>query len=113
MAFQKANSFGLIYPNRAEKPKTPGAAGPHSPDTVFKRMQDGEFDLVVALYHDQGHIPLKLIAMDLGVNVTLGVPIVRTSVDHGTAFDIVGRGLADPASLVSAMQMARRLLAAA
>ncbi|MBI2423112.1 MAG: 4-hydroxythreonine-4-phosphate dehydrogenase PdxA [Candidatus Hydrogenedentes bacterium] len=84
-------------------------SGPHSPDTIFKRMQEGEFDLVVALYHDQGHIPLKLIAMDLGVNVTLGVPIVRTSVDHGTAFDIAGTGRARENSLIAAIRLAAKL----
>lgn len=84
-------------------------SGPHSPDTVFKRMQEGEFDMVIAMYHDQGHIPLKLIAMDYGVNVTLGVPIVRTSVDHGTAFDIAGTGTAREDSLITAIQLAAKL----
>jgi 4-hydroxythreonine-4-phosphate dehydrogenase len=84
-------------------------SGPWPPDTVFKRMQDGEFDVVVAMYHDQGHIPLKLIAMDEGVNVTLGIPIVRTSVDHGTAFDIAGQGVAREHSLCAAVRMASQL----
>lgn len=83
-------------------------SGPHPPDTVFRRMSLGEFDLVVAMYHDQGHIPLKLIAMDEGVNVTLGVPIVRTSVDHGTAYDIAWQGKASETSLLSAVRMAVR-----
>ena len=88
-------------------------AGPISPDTVFHRMNHGEFDLVVALYHDQGHIPLKLIGFDSGVNVTIGLPIVRTSVDHGTAFDIAGTGRADPSSLIAALRLAARLASGA
>lgn len=83
--------------------------GPHPPDTVFWRMQRGDFDMVVALYHDQGHIPMKLVAMERGVNVTLGVPIVRTSVDHGTAYDIAGTNRADEHSLVEAILLAARL----
>ncbi len=85
--------------------------GPHSPDTVFLRMREGEFDMVIALYHDQGHIPLKLIAMDEGVNVTLGIPIVRTSVDHGTAYDIAGTGRAREYSLCAAIILAARMAA--
>ncbi|MCH7909038.1 MAG: 4-hydroxythreonine-4-phosphate dehydrogenase PdxA [Candidatus Hydrogenedentes bacterium] len=84
-------------------------SGPYPADTIFKRMHEGEFDMVVAMYHDQGHIPLKLIAMDEGVNVTLGIPIVRTSVDHGTAFDIAGKGTAREHSLIAAMRLAARL----
>ena len=83
-------------------------SGPYPPDTVFRRMQRGEFDLVVAMYHDQGHIPLKLIAMDEGVNVTLGIPIVRTSVDHGTAYDIAWKGIASEESLIAAVRLAAR-----
>lgn len=85
--------------------------GPYPPDTVFKRMFDGEFDLVVAMYHDQGHIALKLVAMDEGVNVTLGIPIIRTSVDHGTAYDIAGTGAAREGSLLAAVRLAARLAA--
>lgn len=84
-------------------------SGPYPPDTVFRRMMSGEFDLVVSMYHDQGHIPLKLIAMDEGVNVTLGIPIIRTSVDHGTAYDIAGKGVAREHSLCSAIEHAVRL----
>ena len=69
----------------------------------------GEFDAVVACYHDQGLIPIKLVAFGRAVNVTLGLPIVRTSVDHGTAFDIAGRGIADPGSLIEAIKLAARL----
>ena len=90
------------------------ASGPFAPDTVFMRARDaagkpGEFDFVVAMTHDHGLIPVKYLGVEQGVNVTLGLPFVRTSPDHGTAFDIAGRGLADPASLVAAARMARRL----
>ena len=81
-------------------------AGPFSPDTVFQRMYAGEFDLVVAMYHDQGHIPFKLIVMDDGVHVTLGLPFIRTSPDHGTAYDIAGRGTAREGSLCAAIALA-------
>jgi 4-phospho-D-threonate 3-dehydrogenase / 4-phospho-D-erythronate 3-dehydrogenase len=83
--------------------------GPIPADTVFVRAVRGEFDAVVACYHDQGLIPVKVLAFGRSVNVTLGLPIVRTSVDHGTAFDIAGRGLADHASLVEAVLLAARL----
>ena len=86
--------------------------GPFAPDTVFMRARRGEFDLVVAMTHDHGLIPVKYLGVEQGVNVTLGLPFVRTSPDHGTAFDIAGRGLADPASLMAALQMARRLAGA-
>lgn len=82
--------------------------GPYSPDTVFYRMWQGEFDLVVAMYHDQGHIPFKLVAMDEGVHVTLGLPFIRTSPDHGTAFDIAGTGSARELSLNAAILLAAR-----
>lgn len=77
--------------------------GPLPADTVFFRARRGEFDVVVAMYHDQGHIPVKLLGFEQGVNITVGLPIVRTSVDHGTAYDIVGQGVADPTSLRSAI----------
>ena len=91
-------------------------SGPFPPDTVFMRArakngQLGEFDVVVAMYHDQGLIPVKYLGVEQGVNVTLGLPLVRTSPDHGTAFDIAGTGKADEASLVAAIRMARRLAA--
>jgi len=88
------------------------ACGPLPADTLFVRASQGAFDGIVALYHDQGHIPIKLLGMHRAVNVTLGLPIVRTSVAHGTAFDIVGRGLADPASMLAAIDAALRLVAA-
>jgi 4-hydroxythreonine-4-phosphate dehydrogenase len=82
------------------------ASGPYPPDTVFYRAYRGEFDVVVAMTHDHGLIPLKLVHFDDGVNVTMGLPIVRTSVDHGTAYDIAGKGTANPASLLAAVRMA-------
>ncbi|MFG6458810.1 4-hydroxythreonine-4-phosphate dehydrogenase PdxA [Roseateles sp. BYS96W] len=87
------------------------ATGPYAPDTVFMRARRGEFDVVVAMTHDHGLIPVKYLGVEQGVNVTLGLPFVRTSPDHGTAFDIAGRGVADPSSLAAAMAMARRLAA--
>jgi 4-hydroxythreonine-4-phosphate dehydrogenase len=86
--------------------------GPLPGDTVFVRSYRGEFDVVIACYHDQGLIPVKLLAFGTAVNVTLGLPIIRTSVDHGTAFDIAGRGRADPASMIQAVLLAARLAAA-
>jgi len=83
--------------------------GPLPADTVFVRAMRGDFDAVIACYHDQGLIPVKLVAFGRAVNVTLGLPIVRTSVDHGTAFDIAGRGIADPSSLVHAVLLAAQL----
>ena len=85
------------------------ASGPWPADTVFARAARGEFDAVIACYHDQGLIPVKLLAFGRAVNVTLGLPIVRTSVDHGTAFDIAGQGVADPSSLVEAILLAAKL----
>jgi 4-hydroxythreonine-4-phosphate dehydrogenase len=87
-------------------------AGPYPGDTVFVRASRGEFDAVIACYHDQGLIPVKLLAFGRAVNVTLGLPIVRTSVDHGTAFDIARRGVADESSLVEAIRLAARLAGA-
>jgi 4-hydroxythreonine-4-phosphate dehydrogenase len=91
-------------------------SGPFAPDTVFMRARQaagkpGEFDVVVAMYHDQGLIPVKYLGVEQGVNVTLGLPLVRTSPDHGTAFDIAGSGRADASSLLAAVRMARRLAA--
>lgn len=86
--------------------------GPVPADTVFQRAHNGAFDLVVAQYHDQGHIPIKLVAFDTAVNVTLGLPFDRTSVDHGTAFDIAGTGRADETNMLSALSYAGRLAAA-
>ena len=88
-------------------------AGPYPADSVFVRAVKGEFDAVIACYHDQGLIPVKLVAFGHAVNVTLGLPIIRTSVDHGTAFDIAGRGVADAESMVQAVLLAAKLSAAA
>lgn len=94
------------------------AQGPFAPDTIFMRARDvdaraGEFDVVLAMYHDQGLIPVKYLGVEQGVNVTLGLPLVRTSPDHGTAFDIAGQGVADASSLLEAVRMAQRLSAPA
>jgi 4-hydroxythreonine-4-phosphate dehydrogenase len=83
--------------------------GPFPSDTVFLRASRGEFDAVIACYHDQGLIPVKLLAFGQSVNVTLGLPIIRTSVDHGTAFDIAGQGKANAGSMVEATLLAARL----
>jgi len=88
------------------------ASGPWAPDTVMMRARQGYFDVVVVQYHDQGHIPIKLMGFDTGVNVTVGLPFFRTSVDHGTAFDIAGTGKADHASLKAALDLARTLAGA-
>lgn len=98
-AVQAARSQGL------------NVSGPYAPDTVFMRARQGEFDIVLAMTHDHGLIPVKYLGVEQGVNVTLGLPFVRTSPDHGTAFDIAGQGRADPASLVAALRTARRLAA--
>ncbi|WP_411033082.1 4-hydroxythreonine-4-phosphate dehydrogenase PdxA [Shinella sp. BYT-45] len=89
------------------------AHGPISADTVFYRAYSGAFDLVVAQYHDQGHIPIKLVAFDTAVNVSVDLPIDRTSVDHGTAFDIAGKGIANHGNMNSAIAYARKLVAGA
>lgn len=87
------------------------AAGPLPPDTVFHQAAAGRFDAVVCMYHDQGLIPFKLLHFEDGVNVTLGLPVVRTSVDHGTAYDIAGQGVASPASLAAAFRLAGEIVA--
>ena len=84
-------------------------SGPYPADTLFVRARKGEFDAVIACYHDQGLIPVKLVSFGRAVNVTLGLPIIRTSVDHGTAFDIAGKGVADAGSMVAAVLLAARL----
>lgn len=86
--------------------------GPFPGDTIFVRAARGEFDAVIACYHDQGLIPVKLLAFGQAVNVTLGLPIIRTSVDHGTAFDIAGKNVADPSSMIEATLLAARLATA-
>lgn len=84
--------------------------GPYSPDTIFLRGHRGEFDAVIALYHDQATIPVKSLSFGSAVNVTLGLPLVRTSVDHGTAYDIAGKAIADPSSMIAAMKLAINLV---
>jgi 4-hydroxythreonine-4-phosphate dehydrogenase len=96
-AIDTARSEGLVV------------SGPHPPDTVFMRARQGEFDVVIAMYHDQGLIPVKLLGLEHGVNTTLGLPLIRTSPDHGTAFDLAGTGQADPSSLLAAIDAALRM----
>ena len=83
--------------------------GPLPADTLFYRALKGDFDLIVAMYHDQGHGPVKAVAFDTGVNITAGLPVLRTSVDHGTAFDIAGTGTADERSMLEALRQAAAL----
>ena len=89
-----------------EKAKQLGISvfGPLPPDTVYLKAYNGEYDIVVAMYHDQGHIPLKILGFNSGVNMTVGLPFIRTSVDHGTAFDIAGKGIANENSMIEAMK---------
>ncbi len=100
----------LIAPAIAKYNGQAQVSGPWPPDTVFHKAAGGDFDAVVAMYHDQGLIPFKLLHFSDGVNVTLGLPIVRTSVDHGTAYDIAGQGVADYASLEAAVALAARIV---
>ncbi len=103
----------LIAPAiRAAQRKGISCSGPHAGDTIFLQASRGAYDLVVAMYHDQGHIAMKLIDFEGTVNVSLGIPIIRTSVDHGTAFDIAGKNRADARSMKQAMRMAARMAAA-
>ncbi|RPI32893.1 MAG: 4-hydroxythreonine-4-phosphate dehydrogenase, partial [Nitrospiraceae bacterium] len=93
-AVRKAQSAGL------------SVSGPYPPDVVFHKAYNGEFDIIVSMYHDQGLIPFKMIAFDPGVNVTVGLPVIRTSPDHGTAFDIAWKNMADPSSMLEAIRIA-------
>ena len=94
---------------QSAKRKGTNVTGPWPADTLFHKAYNGEFDAVVAMYHDQGLAPLKMIAFDSGVNLTLGLPFVRTSPDHGTAFDIAGKGIANPNSMIAAINLAAEL----
>lgn len=111
----EAGLFGLedkkIIQPAVEDAKNDGLLvdGPFPADTIFYHASNGKFDAVVAMYHDQGLIPVKLFNFSDSVNITLGLPIVRTSVDHGTAYDIVGKGVADPSSLIAAIKMAAEI----
>jgi len=98
---------------RAARAAGINAEGPLAADTVFFRAVRGDFDLVVAMYHDQGHCPVKVLGLESGVNITVGLPVIRTSVDHGTAFDIAGTGTADERSLIAAIRVAAELSASA
>jgi 4-hydroxythreonine-4-phosphate dehydrogenase len=114
-----AGEHGLFGRGEEEAQVAPGVAraraagidavGPLPADTTFFRAVRGDFDLVVAMYHDQGHCPVKVLGLDAGVNITIGLPVVRTSVDHGTAFDIAGTGVADERSLVEALRQAAEM----
>ena len=99
----------IITPAIAACSRLCDVSGPWPPDTVFHRALSGDFDAVVAMYHDQGLIPFKIVHFQDGVNVTLGLPIVRTSVDHGTAYDIAGKGKADCSSLQAAFELAAEI----
>jgi 4-hydroxythreonine-4-phosphate dehydrogenase len=102
----------LIAPAvEAARAKGIACSGPHAGDTIFLQASRGAYDLVVAMYHDQGHIPMKLIDFEGTVNVSLGIPIIRTSVDHGTAFDIAGKNQGDARSMKQAMRMAVKMAA--
>ncbi len=102
----------IIPAIKAARSRGLDVSDPQPPDTVFLRASKGEWDIVVAMYHDQGHIPMKLLAFDSGVNVSIGLPILRTSVDHGTAFDIAGTGRASEESMLAAIDVAIQLGAA-
>jgi 4-phospho-D-threonate 3-dehydrogenase / 4-phospho-D-erythronate 3-dehydrogenase len=118
-----AGEHGLFGRGEEERKVQPGVEqaqsqgidvrGPLPADTVFFRAGRGDFDLVVAMYHDQGHGPVKVLGLDAGVNVTVGLPVIRTSVDHGTAFDIAGKGKADHNSLIAALRQSAQLAAEA
>ena len=110
--FGRQEETGIMPAVRAARERGLDVSDPQPPDTVFLRAVKGEFDIVVAMYHDQGHIPMKLLAFDYGVNVSIGLPIIRTSVDHGTAFDIAGTGRAREDSLLAAIDVALQMVAA-
>ncbi|MCF8568053.1 4-hydroxythreonine-4-phosphate dehydrogenase PdxA [Alicyclobacillus tolerans] len=92
------------------KQQSVDVSGPYPPDSIYFRAASGEFDAVIAQYHDQGHIAIKMLGFDTGINVTLGLPILRTSVDHGTAFDIAGKGIARERSMIEAIEVAKQFL---
>ncbi len=96
-AVQKAESAGL------------SVSGPYPPDVIFHKAYNGAFDIIVCMYHDQGLVPFKMLAFDTGVNVTVGLPIIRTSPDHGTAFDIAWKNMANPSSILEAIKLASKL----
>ncbi len=110
--FGDEDQTAIVPAIEAARAKGIECSGPHAGDTVFLQAWHGAYDLVVAMYHDQGHIPMKLLDFEGTVNISLGIPIIRTSVDHGTAFDIAGKNQADPRSMKQAMRMAARMAAA-
>ena len=97
---------------RAAQQRQIDVQGPFAADTLFYRAYQGEYDAVVAMYHDQGLVPLKMIGFERGVNWTLGLPFIRTSPDHGTAYDIAGQGKASPSSMLAAISLAKQLVRA-
>jgi 4-hydroxy-L-threonine phosphate dehydrogenase PdxA len=112
IAHEACRALGIPHPRIAVaglNPRGLDVSDPQPPDTVFLRATKGVYDVVVAQYHDQGHIPMKLLAFDSGVNVSYGLPIIRTSVDHGTAFDIAGSGIASESSLLAAIDVALQM----
>jgi 4-phospho-D-threonate 3-dehydrogenase / 4-phospho-D-erythronate 3-dehydrogenase len=110
--FGNQEESAVVPAVRAARDRGLNVSDPLPPDTVFLRAVKGEFDIVVAMYHDQGHIPMKLLAFDDGVNVSMGLPIIRTSVDHGTAFDIAGTGKVREDSLLAAIDIAIQMVKA-
>jgi 4-phospho-D-threonate 3-dehydrogenase / 4-phospho-D-erythronate 3-dehydrogenase len=108
--FGNEEATAIMPAIEAARAKGHTVSDPQAPDTVFLQAVRGKWDIVVAMYHDQGHIPMKLLAFDSGVNVSLGLPIIRTSVDHGTAFDIAGTGKASVNSLLAAISVAIQMV---
>jgi 4-hydroxythreonine-4-phosphate dehydrogenase len=108
--FGRGEEAGKIEPAiRVAQARGIDVKGPLPADTLFFLAARGDFDIVVAMYHDQGHGPIKVLGLEAGVNITVGLPVVRTSVDHGTAFDIAGKGVADERSLIEALRQAAEL----
>jgi 4-hydroxythreonine-4-phosphate dehydrogenase len=109
--FGAEDADAILPAIEAMRAKGVDCSGPHAGDTIFLQASRGAYDLVVAMYHDQGHIPMKLIDFEGTVNISIGIPIIRTSVDHGTAFDIAGKNKVDAHSMKQAMRMAARMAA--
>jgi 4-hydroxythreonine-4-phosphate dehydrogenase len=110
--FGNEETESIIPAINAARARGLNVSDPQPPDTVFLRATKGHYDIVVAMYHDQGHIPMKLLAFDSGVNVSYGLPVIRTSVDHGTAFDIAGKGIASESSMLAAIDVAVQMVSA-
>jgi 4-hydroxythreonine-4-phosphate dehydrogenase len=108
--FGKEEDARIVPAIAAARARGLDVSDPQPPDTVFLRATKGHYDIVVAQYHDQGHIPMKLLAFDSGVNVSYGLPVIRTSVDHGTAFDIAGQGIANESSMLAAIDVAIQMV---